>query len=151
MMNELYDLCENLKEDIKELNKKGDISPTELDRAYKAVDIIKDIKTIEAMEDAGGSYAGSYDDYSRRYYRDGGSYRDGSYAGGSYNSYDGMSNARRGRDGDGDGRYSEDGSYRRGRDAMGRYASREGGYSGHEEKEQMMRQIEEMKRKVQQM
>ena len=124
MMNELYDLCENLKEEIRELNKKGDISPTELDRAFKAVDIIKDIKTIEAMEDAGYSYA---------------------------NSYDGMSNARRGRDGDGDGRYSEDASYRRGRDTMGRYTSREGGYSGHEEKEQMMRQIEEMKRKVQQM
>ena len=148
MMNELYDLCENLKDDIKELNKKGDISPTELERAYKAVDIIKDIKTIEAMEDAGGSSAGgSYDDYSRRYYRDGGSYRDD----GSYNSYEGTSNARRGRDGDGDGRYSEEGSYRRGRDAMGRYTSRDGGYSGHEEKEQMMRQIEEMKRKVQQM
>lgn len=143
MMNELYDLCENLKDEIKELTKKGDISPTELDRAYKAVDIIKDIKTIEAMEDAGGSY----DDYSRRYYRDGGNSREG-----SYNSYDGgMSNARRGRDGDGDGRYSEDASYRRGRDAMGRYTSRDGGYSGHEEKEQMMRQIEEMKRKVQQM
>lgn len=141
MMNELYDLCENLKDEIKELNKKGDISPTELERAYKAVDIIKDIKTIEAMEEAGNSYDSSYD-YSRRYYRDGG----------SYNSYEGgMSNARRGRDGDGDGRYSEDGSYRRGRDSMGRYASREGGYSGHEEKEQMMRQIEDMKRKVQQM
>ena len=124
MMNELYDLCENLKEDIKELNKKGDISPTELDRAYKAVDIIKDIKTIEAMEEAGYSYANSYDDYSQRYYRDGRM---------SNNSYDGMSNARRGRD------------------TMGRYTSREGGYSGHEEKEQMMRQIEEMKRKVQQM
>ena len=145
MMNELYDLCENLKEDIKELNKKGDISPTELDRAYKAVDIIKDIKTIEAMEEVGYSYANSYDDYSQRYYRD------GRMSNNSYNSYDGMSNARRGRDGDGDGRYSEDGSYRRGRDAMGRYTSREGGYSGHEEKEQMMRQIEEMKRKVQQM
>ena len=62
----------------------------------------------------------------------------------------GMSNARRGRDGDGDGRYSEEGSYRRGRDAMGRYTSRDG-YSGHEEKEQMMRQIEEMKRKVEKM
>jgi len=144
MMNELYDLCETLKDEIKELNKKGDISPTELERAYKAVDIIKDIKTIEAMEEAGGSYdGGSYDDYSRRYYRDGGS---------SYNSYDGgNSNARRGRDGDGDGRYSEDSSYRRGRDAMGRYTSRDEGYSGHEEKEQMMRQIEEMKRKVQKM
>jgi len=142
MMNELYDLCETLKDDIKELNKKGDISPTELERAYKAVDIIKDIKTIEAMEDAGGSYdGGSYDDYSRRYYRDGG----------SYNSYEGASNARRGRDGDGDGRYSEEGSYRRGRDTMGRYTSRDGGYSGHEEKEQLMRQIEDMKRKVQQM
>ena len=144
MMNELYDLCENLKDEIKELNKKGDISPTELQRAYQAVDIIKDIKTIEAMEDAGYSNASSYDDYSSRYYRDGGSYNN------SYNSYDGMSNARRGRDGDGDGRYSEEGSYRRGRDAMGRYTSRDG-YSGHEEKEQMMRQIEEMKRKVEKM
>lgn len=149
MMNELYDLCENLKEDIKELNKKGDISPTELDRAYKAVDIIKDIKTIEAMEESGNSYR-----------------RGGSYDGGSYNSYDGrsyeggqsnrmypmyyydepgMSNARGGNSRD--GRYSE----ARGRDAMGRYTSRDGGYSGHEEKEQMMRQIEQMKRKVEQM
>lgn len=153
MMNELYDLCENLKDEIKELNKKGDISPTELERAYKAVDIIKDIKTIEAMEEAGGSYDDySNDNYSRRMYRDGAS--NNSYN--SYNSYDpsydgGRSMARRGRDGDGDGRYSEDGSYRRGRDAMGRYTSREGGYSGHEDKQQMMRQIEEMKRKVEQM
>ena len=150
MMNELYDLCENLKDEIKELNKKGDISPTELQRAYQAVDIIKDIKTIEAMEEAGNSHAG------RSY--------ESSYAGQNSNRmpypmyyYDepGMSNARTGRDGDGDGRYSEDSSYRRGRDAMGRYTSRDGGrdggYSGHEEKEHLMRQIEEMKRKVQQM
>ena len=146
MMNELYDLCENLTDEIKELNKKGDISPTELDRAYKAVDIIKDIKTIEAMEQSGGSYDYSNEGgYSRR-----GSYD--SYSNNSYNSYEGgMSNARRGRDGDGDGRYSE----ARGRDAMGRYTSRDGmsreGYSGHEEKEHMMRQIEQMKRKIEQM
>ena len=144
MMNELYDLCENLKDEIKELNKKGDISPTELERAYKAVDIIKDIKTIEAMEDAGYSNArgnsyNSYDGQSNRMYP------------GYYYDEPGMSNARRGRDGDGDGRYSEDSSYRRGRDAMGRYTSRDGGYSGHEEKEQMMKQIEQMKRKVEQM
>lgn len=144
MMNELYDLCDNLKDEIKELNKKGDISPTELERAYKAVDIIKDIKTIEAMEEAGSSHAG------RSY--------ESSYAGQNSNRmpypmyyYDepGMSNAR-------DGRYSE----ARGRDAMGRYTSRDGmsrdgmsrdGYSGHDEKEQMMRQIEQMKRKVEQM
>ena len=137
MMDELYDLCDNLKDEIKELTKKGDISPTELDRAYKAVDIIKDVKTIEAMQDAGSSYEGGQS--NRMPY--------------PYYYYDepGVSNARRGRDGDGDGRYSEDGSYRRGRDAMGRYTSRDGGYSGHEEKEQMMRQIEEMKRKVQKM
>jgi hypothetical protein len=144
MMNELYDLCENLKDEIKELNKKGDISPAELERAYRAVDIIKDIKTIEAMEDAGYSNArgnsyNSYDGQSNRMYS------------GYYYDEPGMSNARRGRDGDGDGRYSENSSYRRGRDAMGRYTSREGGYSGHEEKEQMMRQIEQMKRKVEQM
>lgn len=136
MMNELYDLCDNLKDEIKDVTKKGDISPTELDRVYKAVDIIKDIKTIEAMEEVGSSYDYSYDDYSRRMYRD--------------SSYD-RSYARGGRDGDGDGRYSEEGSYRRGRDRMGRYTSRDGGYSGHEDKEQMMRQIEEMKRKVEQM
>lgn len=141
MMNELYDLCENLKDDIKELNKKGDISPTELDRAFKAVDIIKDIKTIEAMEEAGGSYDNySNDGYSRRNYYDGNSNN-------SYNSYEGNSNMR-GRNND----YSE----ARGRDAMGRYTSRDGGYtrdgySGHEEKEHMMRQIEQMKRKIEQM
>ena len=134
MMNELYDLCENLKDEIKELNKKGDISPTELERAYKAVDIIKDIKTIEAMEEAGSSYA------------DGGHSNHMPYP---YYYYDepGMSNARTGRDGDGDGRYSE----RRGRDAMGRYTSRDDGYSRAEDKEQMMRQIEQMKRKVEKM
>lgn len=118
MMDELYDLCDNLKNEIKRLNQKNDISPTELERAYKAVDIIKDIKTIEAMEEAGGSYAGNYyDDYSnaRRYYRDD---------------------------------YSQ---ARRGRDSMGRYTSRDDGTSGHMDKEQMMRQIEEMKRKVEQM
>lgn len=149
MMNELYELCDNLKDEIKQINAKGDISPTELENAYKAVDIIKDIKTIEAMEEAGnsyeGSYEGSYDDYSRSYYRDG-SYRDGSYRDdGSYE----RSYARGGRDGDGDGRYSEEGSYRRSRDRMGRYSSRDG-YSG-EEKEQMMRQIEQMRRKIEQM
>jgi len=146
MMNELYDLCENLQDEIKELNKKGDISPTELERAYKAVDIIKDIKTIEAIGEASRSY-NSYNSYDMS--------MDGQSNRMPYPMYHydepGMSNARRGRDGDGDGRYSEDSSYRRGRDAMGRYTSRDDGYSGHEEKEHLMRQIEEMKRKVQQM
>ena len=130
-MHSLYDLCDMLDDELREIVKQGNMSPTELDRVYKAVDIIKDIKTIEAMEDY------SYDDYSRR------------------NSYDGdnmsynMSRARRGRDGDGDGRYSEDGSYRRGRDGRGRY-SRDEGYSG-DDKQQMLQKIEQMKKQIEQM
>ena len=130
-MHALYDLCERLDDELREIVKQGDMSPTELDRVYKAVDIIKDIKTIEAMEDY------SYDDYSRRNYYDGDNM--------SYN----MSMARRGRDGDGDGRYSEDGSYRRGRDGRGRY-SRENGYSG-DDKQQMLQKIEQMKKQIDQM
>lgn len=135
-MQVLYDMCEMLDDELREVVKKGDMSPTELDRVYKAVDIIKDIKTIEAMEDY------SYDDYSRR----------NSYEGDNmgYNMSRDMSNARRGRDGDGDGRYSEDGSYRRGRDAMGRYTSRDG-YSRHDDKEQMLQKINQMKREIEQM
>lgn len=130
-MHALYDLCDMLDDELREVVKKGDMSPTELDRVYKAVDIIKDIKTIEAMEDY------SYDDYSRR-----NSYADDNM---SYN----MSNARRGRDGDGDGRYSEDNSYRRGRDARGRYTSRDG-YSG-DDKQDMLQKIEQMKKQIEQM
>ena len=130
-MQVLYDMCEMLDDELREIVKKGDISPTELERAYKAVDIIKDIKTIEAMEDY------SYDDYSRRYSYEGDNM--------SYN----MSNARRGRDGDGDGRYSEDNSYRRGRDSRGRYTSRDG-YSG-DDKQEMLQKIEQMKKQIEQM
>ena len=82
MMNELYDLCDNLMDEIRDLTKKGDISPTELDRAFKAVDIIKDIKTIEAMEDSGYSY----DEYSRKSYAAEGTSHRGRDAMGRYTS-----------------------------------------------------------------
>lgn len=135
MKASLYDICEMLEDEMKEIVKKGDISPTELERVYRAVDIIKDIKTIEAME--GGEYSNDGGNSNR-----GGSYR------GSYNSYDGSyegggSNAR--------GGYSEEGSYRRGRNAMGRYTSRDSGYSREEDKEQMLKHIEQMKKQLEQM
>ncbi len=161
-MRALEDMCEVLEGQIREISKKGDaISPQELDNAYKAVDIIKDIKTIEAMKkaDEQGMFEGrSFDNsmdysygsmrmpyphmmYNRPMY--------GSYDGGSY---DGNSMARAGRDGDGDGRYSEDYSGRRGRGADGRYVSRDGGsydgYSGHESKEDLKRKIQEMQQKL---
>lgn len=145
-MKSLYDLKEILEDEVKNMTKKGDITPQELENAYKITDILKDIETIKAMQEAGeqGQYSRAYD-----YARDGGSY-DGNYSQRMY--YDGnsmdYSQARRGRDGDGDGRYSEDGSYRRGRDAMGRYTSRDGGsyddYSRHDNKEQMMAKLRQM-------
>ena len=117
-MEILDDLKDMLCHELDKIVEKKDINPTELEVAYKAVDIIKDITTIEAMEEA------DFSDYS---------YDDG-YA------------------------------YRRNRDDMGRYSRRgrrsydgekmmhmDRGYSGTETKEQMMHEIEEMQRRLQQM
>lgn len=143
-MHILDDLSEMLEEQIERIVKKGDISPTELDNVYKAVKTMNNIETIYAMKEYGQqSNDGSYNSYEGQSNR--GSYR-GSYGNSnrsSYNSYDG----RRGRDGDSDGRYSEEGSYRRGR------YSREGGshdgyardsYSRDDEKKQMISKLERM-------
>lgn len=156
-MKHLDELKELLMEQVKKITKKGDITVSELDSVYKVVDVIKDIDTINAMEEEyGGSgysqrggYSGrSYDGWSREGMSNRGSYAGGSYNGGSYagggsyeGSYAGGSyDGRRGRDADNDGRYSEDGgnSYRRGRDSRGRYMSRDAG------KEQMMSTLHQM-------
>lgn len=153
MKSSLYDLCEMLEDELKEIVKKGDISPNELERVYRAVDIMKDIKTIEAMEEGQYSNAGGGSNMGGSN-AGGGSNRGGSYRGGSYEgSYDGSyegggSNAR---GGGRSGEYSEEGSYRRGRDARGRYTSRDDGYSREEDKEQMLKHIEQMKKKIEQM
>ena len=131
------DLCEMLEGELNTLTKKGEITKESLELIDKLTHAIKSISTIKAMEEAkewekGGSYGqgssygrynprmsrnSSYDDgYSRAYYNDGDMSHDGSYAG------------RRGRDGDGDGRYSEE--YR--------------GYSRHDEKEAMMHKMQQM-------
>lgn len=64
-MKVLDEICEVLEDELKEIVRNGDMSPTVLEHTYKAVDIIKDIKTIKAMEDAiydgKYSYGGSYD------------------------------------------------------------------------------------------
>lgn len=147
-MKVMDDLKDMLHEELKEVVKKGDISATELDNVCKAVKTLNYLETIKAMEEYGGqsrdysgrSYDGSYGSY--------GSYNRGGSYDGSYDSYDrGGSYARRGRDGDGDGRYAEDYSGRRGRDAMGRYTSRDGGYSGHD-KQQMVAELENMMQRV---
>lgn len=187
-MKALDDLKELLEDQIKRVTKKGDITPNELESMYKAVDIIKDISTIHAMEKAekeeeeytkngaysrrsGGSSYGMHGDMSvsNGYFPH---YPMYSYATPNWNSpqqqpnsggemmnsntqnYGSMSNdGRRGRDADNDGRYSEESSYRRGRDAMGQFTSRDGGsyensnryYSRqHSTKEKMLAKLEDM-------
>lgn len=173
-MKALEDLKEILEDQVKKITKKGDINPAELENVYKAVDIIKDIQTIDAMKKA-DEYSGegerSPKGYSQEHYsRDGYSQRYMPPVMYSYDpvwnnphhedmggmamphrqdrmyANDGMSNdGRRGRDGDGDGRYSETGnSYRRGRDSRGRYTSRDGRYSQEAGKERMIEKLEEM-------
>ncbi len=142
-MKVLYDIQDMLEDELKKICKKDDITTTDLDNIYKMVDIVKDVTTVDAMHRA--EQEGYSRDYARDYSR--GYSEDYANAYGSYNSY-----ARRGRDGDSDGRYSEDGSYRRGRDAMGRFTSRDSsydrsydGYSRHS-KEEMVEHLKEMMR-----
>ena len=118
-MEILYDLKDLLCEELEKIVKKRDINPGELEMAYKAVDIIKDITTIEAMERTDLSDYG-YDNEM-------------SYIG---------------RNRDSMGRYS-----RRGRRSYddGHMMPMDRGYSGAESKEQLMHEIDEMQRKLQQM
>lgn len=142
-MKVMEDLKEMLQEELKAVVKKGDISSTELDNVCKAVKTLNYLETIKAMEEYGGQsrdYSGrSYGSYDR-----GGSY--GSYDSSYEGSYDrGGSYERGSRDGSYEG--SRDYSGRRGRDAMGRYTSRDGGYSGHD-KQQMVAELENMMQRV---
>lgn len=125
-MKSLHDLQEILDEQIKKVTRKGDITPPELEAMYKAVDIIKDITTIEAMQNAekdttrrGNSYGDNdMPVHSTRYYP-------------HYMYYDntpnndGMSNAQE-------------------RDAKGRYTSRGMRYSRAEAKDKMVEKLEKM-------
>lgn len=124
-MRTLYNIKDLIDDELREISKKGELTETDLDNVYKMVDICKDITTIEAMKESRYSRESSREYSSENYPMSmDGSYR--SYRG----SYEG-SYARRGRDGDGDGRYSERGSYR------------DGGYSGHTS-EQTREKLEKM-------
>ncbi len=165
-MHVLENLSYVLEDMLEPIAKKQDISPTELDNVYKAVKTMNYIETIKAMKEYGNSndgssYArggsnrgnsrasyeggmsnrGSYEGMSNRGSYEGGMSNRGSYEGGMSNrgSYEGSYDGRRGMDGDGDGRYSE----RRGRDARGRYTSRDS-YSRAEGKEEMLSRLERM-------
>ena len=121
---ELYELCETIKEEIAEANKKiknagGKLSAGDVEYIDKLTHSLKSIKAVMAMmEEEDG------DEYSSRYPM---SYRGRSYRGGSYRYDDGTM--------DMDGRsYATDGRGRGSdakRDSMGRYSSRRDRYSRH--------------------
>lgn len=150
-MEVLYDLKELLTKELDKIVEKHDINPAELEMSYKAVDIIKDICTIDAMENA------AEDEWDEE-----ASYRGGSYEGGGYSGRRGYSRAGGGRSNRGSyegGGYSGRRGYSRaGRGGRGSY---EGGGSGNSyrmsyddaemSKEHMMQKIDEMQRQLQQM
>ena len=105
----MHKLKENALKELKGIEEKG-ISSSNLDNAYKLVEIIKGIDKIEMMEESsGGEY--SMDGYSRR----GGYSRDG-YSREGY-SREGYANDRED--------YDNGNSYRRGRNQRtGRYMHR---------------------------
>jgi hypothetical protein len=150
-MRVLEDMKELLEDQLKKIYKKGDaITPQELDNAYKAVDIIKDIATIEAMERAekeqdemmqssARGYSMHYpmmpDEYEAAYARGGNTNANAYARGGQGGSRDGGQSNAGGQGGSNMGPiydYSEDYSTRRGRGQNGRYISRDGGGSSSE-------------------
>lgn len=121
MQEILEELKQVLKKDIKKVVDKGDVTPTEVETLTKALCLYDMVEERLMLENG---YAGFSNDYSQRYYRDGG-------------SYEMMPDP-----------YSYDGnSYRRGRSqTTGRYMSRgqNGGRSGHSINDRMIAKLEEM-------
>lgn len=131
-LDELYELCEYLDHDLKEMNEKirstnGKLNNDTLAYLDKLTHAMKSVKTVIAMEEA------KMNGYSGR----GMSYNHMPYDGSSYgNSYDGHSYARgRGSDAKRDamGRYSRDG-----------YSNRRDGYSRDDAKEDMMHRLNDL-------
>lgn len=141
-------LRDMLEKEVTGIEKKGDIDPQGLDNLYKLTAALKVVDKCIEREEGGASYANrrsydrSYGSYDRSY--DGMSNRMMPWAYDSYDSYEqGRSNARRGRDGDGDGRYNEsrdnfrDSSYR----GQGSYGDSYGRYSRDNAKKKMVEKL----------
>ena len=127
-MNTLKSIMED---ELKQYERKEQLTKEDICIIGEMVDIVKDIETINAMKEASANgWSRDYGmDYSRGY--------DDDYSNAYRYSYDG-----RGRD-NRDSRYSETGSYARGRDSMGRYTSRDEGYSRHS-KDEMIKHLEQL-------
>ena len=120
MMKTYENLQDMLEKEIMEIEKKGSLDPQGFENLNKLMTTLKNTEKCIDYEKGGMSYGNrmSYDSYGRMMPH---------YAYDSYDSYDGMSMARRGRDGDGDGRYNESRDNFRNRSYRGR-ESYEGSY-----------------------
>lgn len=95
----MHKLRENAEKELKAIEEKG-LTSSNLDNAYKLVEIMKGVDKIEIMKDGGGysrdGYSRDMEDYSRER---GGYSRNGDYsrAGNYSNDYDNGNSYRRGR------------------------------------------------------
>ena len=123
-VEELHKLCEKAMESIAESNKKlakesERLSAADVDYLDKLTHMVKSLKTTIAMEEYPDGYSG---EYSGEYSRDGGwNYNRPYYTSGNY--------------------YGNSGA-RRMRDSMGRYTSRDNGYSRDASRKKMVQKLE---------
>ena len=123
-MEKMQKLCKIIEQELGKIAEKG-LTTSNLETAYKLVDMYKDIKNTEYWETKGEYYDTVLMEMQ------------GGYSEGDYSMMDGEYSMRRGQRRDSRGRYSrEDGmsyeggqSYARGRGGRGRGYSRDGGYS----------------------
>lgn len=89
----MHKLRENAEKELKAIEEKG-LTSSNLDNAYKLVEIMKGVDKIEMMEEGGGYSRDGYSRDMEDYSRDRGGYsRDGGYS----NDYDNGNSYRRGR------------------------------------------------------
>lgn len=95
----MHKLRENAEKELKAIEEKG-LTSSNLDNAYKLVEIMKGVDKINMMEEGGGysrdGYSRDMEDYSRErggYSRNGDYSREGNYS----NDYDNGNSYRRGR------------------------------------------------------
>ena len=93
----MHKLRENAEKELKAIEEKG-LTSSNLDNAYKLVEIMKGVDKIEMMQDGGGysrdGYSRDMEDYSREGGYGGGNSRDRGY---SRDNYDNGNSYRRGR------------------------------------------------------
>lgn len=93
----MHKLRENAEKELKAIEEKG-LTSSNLDNAYKLVEIMKGVDKIEMMQDGGGysrdGYSRDMEDYSRDGGYGGGNSRDRGY---SRDNYDNGNSYRRGR------------------------------------------------------